>query len=142
MSPPLRALLVAALAVLAFPVRAQQWEELRKNDEVRLSIDPKSIRTRGGETSFRYLVDYRETQGDVKTAIYRSLATRATIRCKARTIAVRESEGYSGNEAKGPLVGVLQPTKAEKGFKKVEDGTSDEDLYKRVCEKKAPPPKK
>ena len=72
---------LAALALAALPVQAQQWEELRRDEKVRLSIDSKSIRTRGGETSFRYLVDYRETQGDVKTAIYRSLATRAAIRC-------------------------------------------------------------
>ena len=128
------------LAVL--PAQAQQWEELRRNDQVRLSIDPKSIKAKGDQTSFRYLVDFRETQGDVKTAIYRSLATKASIRCKARTIATWESEGYSGNEAKGPLVGVLQPTKAEEGFKRIEAGTSDEDLYKRVCEKKAAAPKK
>ena len=135
-------LCLAALALAALPVQAQQWEELRRDEKVRLSIDSKSIRTRGGETSFRYLVDYRETQGDVKTAIYRSLATRAAIRCKARTIAVLESEGYSGNEAKGPLVGILTPTKAEGAHKKIEDGTSDEDLFKRVCEKKAAAPKK
>src|SRR5688572_9931895 len=129
-------LCLCTLAFAAIPAQAQQWEELRRNDDVRLAIDPKSIRTRGGETSFRYLVDFRQTQGDVKTAIYRSLATKATLRCKARTIATRESEGYSGNEAKGPMVGVLKPTKAEAGFKKIEDGTSDEDLFKRVCEKK------
>ena len=129
------------LAFAAVPAQAQQWEEIRRNDQVRLSIDPKSIRTRGDEVSFRYLVDFKETQGDYKTAIYRSLATKAAIRCNARTIATHESEGFGGNEAKGPVAGVLKPTKEESGFKKVEEGTSDEDLWKRVCEKKAPPPK-
>ena len=132
-----------ALAFMAIPAEAQ-WEELRRNDQVRLSIDPKSIRTRGDEVTFRYLVDFREQQGDYKTALYRSLATKAAIRCKARTIATRESEGYGGNEAKGPVTGVLKPTKQESGFKKLEEGSSDEDLWKRVCEKKAaaPAPKK
>jgi hypothetical protein len=138
MKPLLGALLPLAL-LAAIPAYAQQWEELRRNEQVRLSIDPKSIRARGDEVSFRYLVDYRETQGDYKTALYRSLATRATIRCKARAIATRQSEGYGGNEAKGPVTGVLKPTKQESGFKKLEQGTSDEDLWKRVCEKKAAP---
>ena len=141
MKSALRALLlVTSFAVI--PAQAQQWEELRRNDQVRLSIDPKSIRSRGDEVSFRYLVDFRETQGDYKTAVYRSLATRAAIRCKPRTMATRESEGFAGNEAKGPVSGVLKPTKAESGFKKIEAGTSDEDLWKRVCEKKAAAPKK
>lgn len=131
-----------AFALGALPAQAQQWEELRRNDQVRLAIDPKSIRARGDEVSFRYLVDFRETQGDYKTALYRSLATKAAIRCKARTIATRSSEGYGGNEAKGPLTGVITPTKQESGFKKVEAGTSDEDLWTRVCGNKAPAPKK
>ena len=134
-----RRAVVLVFALAAMPAQAQ-WEELRRNDQVRLSIDPKSIRTRGDEISFRYLVDFREQQGDYKTALYRSLATKAAIRCKARTIATRESEGYGGNEAKGPVTGILKPTKQESGFKKLEDGTSDEDLWKRVCEKKAPAP--
>jgi hypothetical protein len=134
-------LLPLALSLLALPALAQQWEELRRNDQVRLSIDAKSIRAKGDEVSFRYLVDFKDTQGDVKTSVYRSLATQAAVRCKARTIAARGTEGYGGNEAKGPMVGILQPTKADMGFKKIEEGTSDEDLWKRVCEKK-PAPKK
>ena len=140
MKTPYRAVF-AVMALAALPAQAQ-WEELRRNDQVRLSIDTKSIRARGDEVSFRYLVDFREQQGDYKTAVYRSLATKATIRCKARSIATRESEGYGGNEAKGPVTGVLKPTKQEAGFKKLEAGTSDEDLWKRVCEKKAPAAKK
>lgn len=142
MTAALRTAIAAMLAACALPVHAQQWEELRRNDEVRLSIDPKSIRTRADVVSFRYLVDYREPQGDYKTAVYRSLATKAAIRCKPRTIAVRESEGYAGNEAKGPVVGIIRPTKKEAGFRKVELGTSDEDLLKRVCERPAAAPKK
>lgn len=126
-----------ALLIAAAPAFGA-WEELRRNDDVRLSIDPKSIRTKGDEVSFRYLVDFKETQGDVKTAIFRSLATKAVIRCKARTIAARGTEGYAGNEGQGPMVGIMTPDKDDKAFKKVEDGTSDEDLWKRVCTKAAP----
>ena len=134
--------------VAAGPASAA-WEELRRNDQVRLSIDAKSIQRKGDTVSFRYLVDYRQPQGDYKTTVYRSLATKAHIRCKARTIVTEESEAYPGNEAKGPTLGVMKPVGADAEFKKLEAGSSDEDLHKRVCEPRpaapkapAPPPKK
>jgi hypothetical protein len=127
--------LIAAFAVL--PAQAA-WEELRRNDQVRLSIDPKTIKRKGDTVSVRYLVDFRQPQGDYKTVVYRSLATKVHIRCKARTIVTEESEAYPGNEAKGPSLGVIKPTGAEAEFKKLEPGSSDEDLHKRVCERPAP----
>jgi hypothetical protein len=133
MTPPHRALTLALLLVASPALGA--WEELRRNDSVRLSIDPKSIKARGDRVAFRYLIDYRETQGDYKTSIYRSLASRAAIRCKARTIATYETEGYAGNGAEGPMIGVMKDDNAP--FKKVEAGTSDEDLWKRLCRKPA-----
>jgi hypothetical protein len=124
------------------------WEELRRNDQVRLAIDPATIKRKGDTVSFRYVVDFRQPQGDHKTGVvYRSLATKAHIRCKARTIVSDETEAFPGNEAKGPSLGVLKPAKGEEVFKKLEPGTSDEDLHKRVCAAaaanadKAPPKK-
>ena len=124
--------LTLAFLLAAGPATAA-WEELRRNDQVRLSIDPKSIKRKGDTVSFRYLVDFRQAQGDYKTAMYRSLATKAHIRCKARTIVTEESEAFPGNEAKGPPVGVIKPTGADAEFKKLEAGSSDEDLHARVC---------
>ena len=131
MTTTLRALPLALL-LLSAPASGA-WEELRRNDQVRLAIDPQTIKKRGDTVTFRYLVDFRATQGDVKTAQYRSLATRSAIRCKARTISTLGSEGYAGNEAKGPEVGILKPTRAERSFRKLEEGSSDEDLWQRVC---------
>jgi hypothetical protein len=140
----------ATLALfMAAGTASAAWEELRRNDQVRLSIDPQTIKRKGDTVTFRYLVDYRQPQGDFKTTVYRSLATKAHIRCKARTIVTEESEAYPGNEAKGPTLGVMKPTGADAEYKKLEAGSSDEDLHKRVCEPrpataKAPaaPPKK
>lgn len=121
------------LAFLALPSLGA-WEELRRNDQVRLAIDPKTIKRKGDTVSFRYIVDFRQPQGDHKTGIiYRSLATKAHIRCKARTIVVVETEAYPGNEAKGPSLGVMKPPKGEDVFKKLDAGSSDEDLHTRVC---------
>ena len=136
MTPAYRAL-GFALAMLALPAMGA-WEELRRNDQVRLSIDPKSIKRKGDTVSFVYLVDFRQTQGDYKTVEYRSLVTKAHIRCKARMMVTVESEAYPGNEAKGPSLGVMKATGAEAEFKKLEPGSSDEDLYKRLCERPAP----
>jgi hypothetical protein len=138
---PLRTL--ALLTLLVSVPAAAAWEELRRSDQVRLSIDPQSIKREGAAVAFRYLIDFRQPQGDYKTAVYRSLVTRAHIRCGARTIITLEAEAFPGVEAKGPPLGVIKPGKGEDVFKKLEPGTSDEDLYKRVCEgKKSAPPKK
>ena len=130
--------LVALLAAVAVLPAQAAWEEVRRNDQVRLSIDPKSIKRKGDTVSVRYLVDFRQPQGDYKTVVYRSLATKAHIRCKARTIVADETEAYAANEAKGPSLGVMKPAKGEDVFKKLEAGTSDEDLHKRLCERPAP----
>jgi len=121
-----------ALAMLALPAMGA-WEELRRNDQVRLSIDPKSIKRKGDTVSFVYLVDFRQTQGDYKTVEYRSLVTKAHIRCKARMMVTVESEAYPGNEAKGVALGVMKPRGKDAEFAKLEAGSSDEDLHKRVC---------
>jgi hypothetical protein len=139
----LKRTLLAAIALgLAAPALGA-WEELRRNDQVRLSIDPQSIKREGAAVAFRYLIDFRQPQGDYKTVVYRSLVTKAHIRCTARTIVTVESEAYAGVEAKGPPLGVIKPGKGDDEFKKLEPGSSDEDLYKRVCEgKRAAAPKK
>jgi len=131
----IRALLLVVLGAMSLP-GAAAWEELRRNDAQRLSIDPASIKKRGDEVSFKYLVDFRDRQGDFKTAEYRSLTVRSAIRCKPKTIAMRDTEVFTGPEAKGPSVGVMKPTREEARFKPIEAGTSDEELYSRVC---APP---
>ena len=133
---PLRPRSVLLLLLAASLPAAAAWEELRRNDQVRLSIDKASIKRKGDTVSFRYLVDFRQPQGDFKSVVYRSLATKAHIRCNARMIVTEESEAYAGVEAKGPSLGVMKPVKGDDEFKKLEAGTSDEDLYKRVCEGK------
>ena len=129
--------MLALLVLAAAGPALGAWEELRRNDHIRLSIDPKTIRTRGAEISFKYLVDYRALQGDFKTTQYRSLVVRAAVRCKAKTFSQREIEAFAANEAKGPSMGARKATPEESRFTKVELGTSDEDLLQRVCK----PPK-
>jgi surface-adhesin protein E len=128
-------MLLVAFGAMALP-GAAAWEELRRNDSQRLAIDPASIKKRGDEVSFKYLVDFRQKQGDFKTVEYRSLTVRAAIRCKPKTIALRETEVYLGQEAKGPSGGLMKAKRDESRFNKIEQGTSDEELYTRVC---APP---
>jgi len=138
MTTPLRAVPLVLL-LLATPALGA-WEELRRNPDVRLLIDPQTIKTDGDAVTFRYLVDFREAQSDNKVTFFRSLVTNAAIRCKERTIAVRGSEGYAGNTGKGTLLGATSPTPAQAAFKGLEKGSSDEDLWKRVCTKPAAKP--
>jgi hypothetical protein len=138
MATPTRALPLVLL-LLAAPAFGA-WEELRRNQNVALLIDPQSIRSDGDAVTFRYLVDFREAQTDNKVTFFRSLITNAAIRCKERMIAVRGSEGYAGNTGKGTLLGSTTPTPDEAAFKSLEKGSSDEDLWKRVCTKPAAKP--
>ena len=130
----------AALALAALPALAE-WELLRGNDQQRLSLDPKTVKSKGGETTFKYLLDFRQPQGELGGK-YRSVVVGAALRCKDRQIALRSYEIYSASTGKGVLLAQPAPKAAEKAFQAVEKGSSDEDLFQRVCEKKAPAPKK
>lgn len=133
-------MLVAILAAVALPAQAQ-WELLRGNESQRLSIDPKSVKSRSSETTFKYLVDFRELQGEFGGK-YRSLVVGAALRCKPRTIALRSFQLYTDAAGEGVLLAMPEPKAAEKRFQPVQKGSSDEDLYRRVCEKAAPAKKK
>ena len=126
----------AALAQPTVDLKAAmaRWELLRASPDFRLSIDPKSLKARGNESSFKYLVDYRRTQGEVGGQ-YRSLVVGAKLQCKERRIALETYEVYSGSTATGILLGQPAPSAAEKRFQAIEKGSSDEELYQRVCEK-------
>ena len=136
MAIPLRASPLVLLLLFATPALGA-WEELRQNQDIRLLIDPESIKPDGNALSFRYLVDFREAQTDNKATFFRSIITNAAVRCKERTIAVRGFEGYAGNTGKGTLLGTRTSTAAQAAFKGLEKGTSDEDLWTRVCTKPA-----
>lgn len=139
MKRPLYALL-AVLAAVALPARAD-WELVRGNDNQRLSIDPKSVKSRGAETSFKYLIDFREDQGEVGGR-YRSIVVGATLRCTDRQMAMTSFELYSGSTGQGVQLAQPEPSAAEKRFQPVANGSSDEDLYQRLCEKPGAKPKK
>ena len=132
-------LMIAVLAALALPAHAE-WELLRGNDQQRLSIDPKTIKARRAETTFKYLVDFRDAQGEVGGK-YRSIGVGAALRCKERRIALRSYEIYSGSTGKGVMLAQPAPKQDEQRFNPVEKGSSDEDLYRRICQK-APAKKK
>ena len=138
MNATFRLALLAATLATALPALAA-WTELRRNDQQRLSIDTASVKKKGAETSFQYLVDFREVQGEAATGVYRSVVVRAVIRCKDRTISVRESEVFPGNEAKGTSLGIRQSSKDEARFSAIEKGSSDVELYDRVCKAGAKP---
>ena len=114
-----------------------RWELLRASPDARLSIDPKTLKSRGNESSFKYLVDYRKSQGEVGGQ-YRSVVVGAKLQCKERRISLETYEIYSGSTGTGILLAQPAPSKAEKSFQPIEKGSSDEELYQRVCAKGAP----
>ena len=53
-----------ACAALALPAAAQsQWQQLKRDTNSMLSIDPVSVKRNGDLVSFRYMVDFRLAQG-------------------------------------------------------------------------------
>ena len=141
MMPAMKRTLVIALAsaLAASNGLAAQWSEIRGNDSAKLSVDPASVKRKGDQVSLKYLIDYARPQGDVYTQVrYASVVTAATLRCKRRTVSLGVSELYSGRGATGVILATTRPTAKESAFKAVENGTSDEDLWRHACEKKTP----
>lgn len=133
----LRCLALAAAALAALPARAVDWHPIRKDNSTSLSVDAASIRRKGDQVSFAYLLDHVQVQSYFKTGVfYRSLVIRATMRCKPRTMALGTTEAYAGEAGTGILVGAAQPTRAEARFSPIEAGTSDQELWSHVCGRK------
>jgi len=130
-------ILVIALAV-ALPVAgapAGKWKQLAKNKEAELWIDQGSLIRNDGETAFDYRIDYAKTQKEVGTGTpYRSTLTRAIVRCASRTMSMGPSTAYAGRRATGKVVGKYPPSPEEARFQPVEPGSSDENLWRHICE--------
>ena len=126
------------LALAAGPALAVSWHAMKVDSRVGaiLSIDKDSIKTEGADTRFRYMVDFRTPQGDDTpgTTKYRSIVVNATVRCKARTISLGRTAAYGALGGEGVTVARNNPTKAEMEFKPLQKGSSDEDLFKYVCQ--------
>ena len=141
------ALLALPAALMAFDAAAAKpkWEMVRGNDAAKLSVDSASVKRRGDQVSLTYLVDYAKPQNDRLYQVnYRSIVTNATLRCKPRTVLFGMSEMYTGPGATGVVIAAAQPTPKERVYTAIEQGTSDEDLWRHVCEKApaAKPPEK
>jgi len=121
----------AVLAALAWPSEAA-WKALRRDPSAMLSIDHASIQRKGDVASFRYLVDFRLTQGDTKL-VYRSIIATAKVDCKARTMALVHTDAYARYGGEGNIVAKTKLTAQESAFKPLTPGTSDEDLWTYVC---------
>ena len=137
-----RILATVVLAMFADGASAA-WKILHRDATVQLSVDPESIQRDGSVATFRYLVDFRLLQGEGHTQ-YRSQISYAKVDCKARTMALLHTDAYARYGGQGIIVAKTKLTPRESEFKPLTSGTSDEDLWKFVCEGKAPapPPKK
>jgi hypothetical protein len=139
--PAMKRTLLAALvaAAAASDGLAAQWSEIRGNDSARLSVDAASMKRKGDQVRLTYRIDFARPQGDVYTQVkYASIVTAVTIRCKPRTVSLGTSELYTGPGASGVLIATTKPSARERAFAAIEKGTSDEDLWRHACEKKAP----
>src|SRR5258706_12792584 len=122
-------LLTALLASLDARAAAN-WTELRRNDSVKLLVDATSVKRSGDRVTLQYMLDYAKPQGDHLYQVrYRSVVTQATVRCKARTILLGNSDLYEGPSAKGVVVAGAVPPPKDRKFTAVERDTSAEYLW-------------
>ena len=142
------AMKIAALVLLPAAFTAldaaavPKWTELRANDSVKLSVDSASVKRSGDQVTLSYMLDYAKPQGSYLYQVrYRSVVTQATVRCKARTILMGNSDLYEGPAAKGTIIAGAVDAPKDRKFMAVEKGTSDEDLWRHACEAKAAPKK-
>jgi hypothetical protein len=138
----LAAIAVAALAI-ATDADAAKWKQLAKNKSAELWIDQASIKRNDGDTAFDYRIDYAKPQKDRVTGTpYRSSVMNATVRCQARTMSQGPSTAYAGKRGKGKVVGRYLPLAEEARFQPVEAGSSDENLWRHICDVAQVQPKK
>ena len=126
-----------ACAALALPATAE-WQQLKRDTNSMLSIDPVSVKRDGDLVSFRYLLDFRLAQGDAKTS-YKSIVASAKVNCKERTMSLVHTDAYARFGAQGIIVAKTRDTPQETAFKPLVKATSDEELAAFVCEGKTPP---
>ena len=131
----LAACILACAAPAAF---AATWAPVRNSEGVSLLVDSRSVARKGDQVSLSYLIDYAKPQVDpLRQLTYRSSVTRAKLRCNARTLSLGTIELYTGPKATGVLLAAANPVGNESAFTPIEKGTSDEDLWRHACEKKA-----
>ena len=132
-----------ALLMAALPCGAAEWKSLRRDANAMLSVDTQSIKRKGDEATLQYMVDFRDPQGDPRDGSpYRSIVVSAKVNCKKRAIALLHTEAYAQFGAKGVIVAKTQSSAAQASYKPLERDSSDEDVWRHVCEQKKEPAKK
>lgn len=122
----------------ALPCAAADWKQIRRNDRTMLSMDPDSVVRKGDVVSVRYMVDFRIPPDNSPGAPqYRSIVVNAKVDCKKRRMAILHTDAFALYGGRGPAIAQSKPTKAESGFKPLEKGSSDEDVFKNLCEEPA-----
>jgi surface-adhesin protein E len=134
---------LASAAALALPAHAVDWKQVRRDEQVMLWVDIDSIGTTGNETKADYMVDFRQAVPAPNNKYYRSIVVRTKIKCKDKQMSTLHTDGYSSWSAGGIIVAKTEDTAQETAWHPLEKDTSDEDVWRYVCEVRhgSPPPK-
>ena len=143
MARTVRRVVALAACLFAASAGAVQWKQLAKSPVGELSMDLDSVKRNNGEASFDYRVDYPKPQQEVGSKkTYRSTVTRAIVRCVSRTIAIGPTVAYAGARGTGDPIGRYPPSPEEARFQPVQRGSSDENLWRQICQVAEVSPKK
>ena len=133
--PMKRSVWLVALLLAALPCAAEDWKSLRRDANAMLSVDAQSIQRKGDEATLKYMVDFRAPQGNPRNErSYRSIVVSAKVNCKKRTMGITHTDAYAQYGAQGIIVAKSKLNKAESAYKPLERDSSDEDVWRFVCE--------
>ena len=114
---------------------AAQWKQIAKSPIGELWFDVQSVKRNNGDVAFEYRLDFPRPQKVVDAkAMYRSTVTKAIVRCAARAISIGPTMAYDGARGTGNVVGRFPPSPEEARFQPVEVNSSDENLWRQVCQ--------
>jgi hypothetical protein len=137
--PTTRTALIIALLALPVCAGAQQWESVRRDNNAMLSVDAQSVKRNGDQVTLDYMIDFRAPSNE---SPYRSIVVNVRVDCKARTILPLHADAYMKFGAQGEIVAKTAPS-GPLVPQPVEQGSSDEDVWRHIClESKAPLKKK
>jgi hypothetical protein len=129
------ALSLALAAMLCVGAAEAQWKQLAKSPVGELWIDTGSLKRNDGDTAFDYRIEYPAPQQEVGSKnLYRSTVTRAIVRCAMRTLATGPTTAYAGARGTGKVIGRYPPSPEEARFQPVDPRSSDENLWRYVCQ--------
>jgi hypothetical protein len=133
-SKALRRTLAALLPLLVAAPALAQWMPLGRNEDFRIYLDPKLIRSNGDLTQIWQLMDFTAAQWTDAQTVVGSIKTLIEYDCAAMRSRTLAGEAYSEQMGDGRKVASEHRPDAQ--WESVEPGTTSDKVRQIACAKK------